>query len=273
MFVTFQIHKWKYSDLGHSSKEMHSHFEWSQKRSYGSSLQQRRHSPCFGIKRHSDYCLGYCFRVWTLQVQDILQHNMRLNGHKDMVTDCVFLDSSKRIISASKDSFVKIWDMETQHCVQTLVGHRAEVWSIDVNPSETRLVTGSVDNKLRVWSLDPSEFETLQQTKSSEEEVDPVSKMIEDEGEENVAVFFGSIERPGTNRVERLRFNASGTLLGCHVERSVYLFAITPTSEVSAKAKKRFKKEKKRLKKMEVDIPGSIHCNLTIRESSTISSR
>jgi hypothetical protein len=34
---------------------------------------------------------------------------------------------------------------------------------MDVNKSQTRLITGSSDNKLRVWSLDPEEFESIKQ--------------------------------------------------------------------------------------------------------------
>jgi len=28
---------------------------------------------------------------------------------------------------SSKDSFVKWWDLDTQHCFKTMVGHRSEV--------------------------------------------------------------------------------------------------------------------------------------------------
>lgn len=31
------------------------------------------------------------------------------------------------LISSSKDTFVKFWDLETQHCFKTLVGHPTEV--------------------------------------------------------------------------------------------------------------------------------------------------
>ena len=30
-------------------------------------------------------------------------------------------------VFSSKDSFVKWWDLDTQHCFKTLVGHRSEV--------------------------------------------------------------------------------------------------------------------------------------------------
>ena len=68
-----------------------------------------------------------------------------------MVTDVRFLGSSNRLVSCSKDTFVKVWDLDTQHCVQTLVGHRTEVWSFDVHPTEPILITAAADAKLRVW--------------------------------------------------------------------------------------------------------------------------
>ena len=38
--------------------------------------------------------------------------------------------------------FPKVWDLDTQHCSQTLAGYKAEVWSLDVDPAERRIVTG-----------------------------------------------------------------------------------------------------------------------------------
>lgn len=31
------------------------------------------------------------------------------------------------VARSSKDSFVKWWDLDTQHCFKTVVGHRSEV--------------------------------------------------------------------------------------------------------------------------------------------------
>lgn len=66
----------------------------------------------------------------------------RLRGHRDGVTDVVFLEGDKMgggggggscsrlrngLASCSKDTLVKLWDLDTQSCVQTVVGHRGEV--------------------------------------------------------------------------------------------------------------------------------------------------
>lgn len=58
----------------------------------------------------------------------------RLRGHRDGVTDVVFLEGVEGgsglrngLASCSKDTLVKLWDLDTQSCVQTVVGHRGEV--------------------------------------------------------------------------------------------------------------------------------------------------
>ena len=41
-----------------------------------------------------------------------------------MVTACVFAPHGKTIVSASRDTTVKIWDVESGTCKTTLKGHR-----------------------------------------------------------------------------------------------------------------------------------------------------
>jgi len=78
----------------------------------------------------------------------------RLKGHKDAITAIVFLKHADQLLTSSKDTLVKLWDVPTTHCVETLVAHRSEVWSMDVNADETLLVTGSSDAELQLWRID-----------------------------------------------------------------------------------------------------------------------
>lgn len=48
----------------------------------------------------------------------------RLRGHRGEITDLVFVESARRLVSASKDEQVRVWDLDTQHCSQLVVGHR-----------------------------------------------------------------------------------------------------------------------------------------------------
>lgn len=50
----------------------------------------------------------------------------------------------------------QVWDLETQHCVQTCVDHRSEVWAMDATPDGSTIVTGAADNNIRLWTVHAS---------------------------------------------------------------------------------------------------------------------
>ncbi|KAI9512161.1 WD-repeat-containing protein [Russula earlei] len=92
----------------------------------------------------------------------------RLRGHRDQITNIRFLSNilsstpststnptNWLLVTSSKDTFVKLWDLSTQHCVQTIVAHRAEVWSLCLNPEQDLLFTGSNEGELKAWKIDP----------------------------------------------------------------------------------------------------------------------
>jgi len=64
--------------------------------------------------------------VWDIVAEKGLA---RLSGHKGLVTQLAFLPERNILVSASKDTFVKFWDLDTNHCFKTLIGHCTEVSS------------------------------------------------------------------------------------------------------------------------------------------------
>eukprot|EP00927_Polykrikos_kofoidii_P015646 TRINITY_DN16980_c0_g1_i1.p1 TRINITY_DN16980_c0_g1~~TRINITY_DN16980_c0_g1_i1.p1 ORF type:complete len:961 (+),score=166.76 TRINITY_DN16980_c0_g1_i1:102-2984(+) len=103
----------------------------------------------------------------------------RLRGHVDQITAVVFWSGDEgssggrtsagdatsssgvvsedcRLVSASKDRFVRIWSVMLQLCLQTIPEHKVEVWSLALNASQTRLVCGSADKYLRFFALKPN---------------------------------------------------------------------------------------------------------------------
>lgn len=54
-------------------------------------------------------------------------------GHRGPITQLAFMAHEPVLISGSKDTFVKFWDLDTQHCFKTLVGHRTEVCNINTS--------------------------------------------------------------------------------------------------------------------------------------------
>ena len=51
------------------------------------------------------------------------------------------------------DKFLRVWDLETQHCMQIVSGRHSEIWSIDIDLEERFLVSGSVDVELRFYTI------------------------------------------------------------------------------------------------------------------------
>jgi WD40 repeat protein len=55
-----------------------------------------------------------------------------LEGHSEHVSSMAFLHDSTRLVSASFDRTVKIWDAISGACLQTLKGHSSDVSSTDL---------------------------------------------------------------------------------------------------------------------------------------------
>jgi U3 small nucleolar RNA-associated protein 12 len=101
----------------------------------------------------------------------------RLRGHRDEITDLLFLDAPAPgggaassdgpragglrtyLVTSSKDATLKVWDLVGRRCVQTVLGTRSEVWSMTRvgggggGDDELRILAGAGDNLLRVWSV------------------------------------------------------------------------------------------------------------------------
>lgn len=49
---------------------------------------------------------------------------LNLVFHTLQVTGLAWLEGNVRLVSCAKDGYVKVWELATQHCSQTVVGHR-----------------------------------------------------------------------------------------------------------------------------------------------------
>ncbi|GAA6005178.1 snoRNA-binding rRNA-processing protein DIP2 [Rhodotorula paludigena] len=107
----------------------------------------------------------------------------RLRGHRDQVTALAFVAArldpdaedaplaaaadastssaaapapkpSTHLLSSSKDTFLKLWSLETQHCIETVVGHRSEAWSFAYDASSNVLVSGGGEGEVKCWRID-----------------------------------------------------------------------------------------------------------------------
>lgn len=165
------------------------------------------------------------------------------------VTDLVFLDYGKKLVSSSKDKYLRVWDLETQHCMQIVGGHHSEIWSIDTDLEERYLVTGSADPELRCYTIKHDLLDLGSLSTDGSTTMDNGNMPTHDKRE--VLKLLGEVQRQTKDRVATVRFNKSGSLLACQVAgKIVEVFRVLDEASAKRKAKRRInrKKEKKSVK-------------------------
>lgn len=86
-----------------------------------------------------------------------------LQGHTDSINAVTVMADGSRVISASTDKTLKVWDLETGQELQTLKGHTNLVRAVVVMPDRSRAISASHDKTLKVWDMETGEeLQTLQ---------------------------------------------------------------------------------------------------------------
>ena len=83
---------------------------------------------------------------------------LTFTGHTDWVWSVSFSPDGRTLASSSSDRTIKLWNVQTQQCYKTLLGHSAAVrsiafaGSIDNAAKGACLVSGSDDRTVRLWN-------------------------------------------------------------------------------------------------------------------------
>jgi len=72
-------------------------------------------------------------------------------GHVGPVYQVCWASDSRLIVSGSKDSTLKVWDVATRKLKLDLPGHGDEVYSVDWSPDGASVASGGKDQVLRLW--------------------------------------------------------------------------------------------------------------------------
>jgi U3 small nucleolar RNA-associated protein 12 len=199
----------------------------------------------------------------------------RLRGHRDEVTDCGFLvrpaaagaphereltGRQSLLVTSSKDTMLKVWDLRTRRCLQTIVGIRSEVWGMCIVRSspdgfteDQRVVVAAADNQLRIWAVkgrdgadDKSNLSTTTLTSSVVEKSDANGG----DSDEIILTSMGSITRQTQERGSQVRCTMDGQHVAVQCAgKSVEVYRRRSQHEVRKHVMRRLRRHREKVAK------------------------
>ncbi|XP_036333211.1 WD repeat-containing protein 3 [Rhagoletis pomonella] len=186
-----------------------------------------------------------------LVVVDIVEQagRQRLIGHNAPITDAHFLHrfgEQNLVVSCSKDTQIKFWNLETQFCFKTIVDNRTEVWALALVGD--LMIAGCSESAMNVYRLrrrdDP--------TQSVENAVEGLSIDDEDSISPITVTNCGAIQRAGKGRCVNLVSDQAERVVSCHGTNDlIENFYFCTEEEAKARLAKRLKKGRKAAEPME----------------------
>ncbi len=190
----------------------------------------------FKLRGHKDQVTGlhYIHTGGGLSTADV-----ETNGDDSLTNGLSNSDSQDAgyLLSTSKDALIKIWDIGSQHCMETHVAQsNGECWSMGVSADQSGVITAGNDGELKVWSND------LVGLARAAKEVSEVTH-------KGFLRERGILYRQGKDRTIGVHFHPKGTYIAAHgSDRSVDLWKIRSESEVQkTMARKRKRRKEKAL--------------------------
>ncbi|KAI4122997.1 MAG: hypothetical protein LQ338_005505 [Usnochroma carphineum] len=200
--------------------------------------------------------------VWDLVAEAGLY---KLRGHENQITGLQFLqhtasgldrgdeetghgtdvaslrtgdsDQAGFLLTTSKDARIKLWDLKSQHCIETHIAQsNGECWALAVASDGSGCITAGNDGELKVWSID---LHGLSDN----------ALRVEEEAQHAYLRERGFLHRQGKDRTIGVTFHPRGKYIAAHgSEKAVELWRIRSESEVQkALARKRKRRREKTL--------------------------
>lgn len=199
----------------------------------------------------------------------------RINAHSDAITSIALFGFERNtyIVSASKDTLVKVFDKDTQHCIQTIAQSHAEVWALHMDVSTRLLFVGSVGTEIRMYSLMTSEEQRAQQQQRMQQRKKNSNNDSEDDDDDsdqlttvddllsydNESIFkpLGFVERSvamdRVSTIESVMYKGERYVVMCAADKTAEIFRLRDDAQAQIHRRRR---EKRKMAAIERDVKG-----------------
>ncbi|PMD40145.1 WD repeat-containing protein-like protein [Hyaloscypha variabilis F] len=181
----------------------------------------------------------------------------KLRGHKDQITGLHFLRAQTHgtteedgepiaedysgysasggfLLTTGKDALIKLWDLTSQHCIETHVAQtNGECWSLGVSPDGSGCITAGNDGELIVWSIDAASLNRY-------------SNRLDDSGSQ-ILHNRGVLHRTGRDRTLEIKFHPRQDYFVVHgSEKNAEVWRIRSEDEVKRSLARKRKRRRER---------------------------
>ena len=103
--------------------------------------------------------------VWDISKGDsiVSKHLVAFKSgtENNRVNMASFSPNGKYIVTANSDGIIRIWDVNSQTCVDSLIGHKGSVNTAYYNFQGNNIVSASSDRTIRIWNTKTRKSKTL----------------------------------------------------------------------------------------------------------------
>ncbi|KAI9813074.1 MAG: hypothetical protein M1827_004294 [Pycnora praestabilis] len=199
--------------------------------------------------------------VWDLVAELGL---FKLRGHKDQITALHFLQSPSEqeleenrgsyggvaaqhdrtedgdqegfLLTTGKDALIKIWDISSQHCIETHVAQtNGECWTMGVSPDGSGCITAGNDGELKIWTIDLIGL-------------NEIASQVTEGADRRFLHDRGVLYRQGKDRTLGIHFHPCANYIAVHgSEKAAEIWRIRSESEVQKTLARKRKRRREKL--------------------------
>ncbi|KAI9720461.1 MAG: hypothetical protein M1812_002967 [Candelaria pacifica] len=189
----------------------------------------------FTLRGHKDQITALHF-LQPSSEQPVEEAGHEVNGNGMVTNGLSDVESGEGfLLTTSKDALIKIWDIASQHCIETHVAQtNGECWAMGVSPDGSGCITAGNDGELKIWAIDPAGLRR-------------VASRIEETIGKNHLTERGVMYRQGKDRTLSIMFHPKADYVAIHgSEKAVELWRIRSPVEVQKSlARKRKRRREK----------------------------